>query len=288
MDKFNKRWAFGFVVFLFFANFLAWAAVYDLSQPQFLEVSFFDVGQGDAAFIETPSGHQIIIDGGPGAAVLEKLDKKMPFWDRTIDLIILSHPEKDHLAGLIEVLKRYQVENILWSGVIRETAEYEEWLELIEEEGAEIKIARAGGKILSGSVEIQILYPFESMEGKELKDSNDSSVVAKLVFGEKSFLFTGDISGKIEVSLAENFPEIDSDVLKVSHHGSKYSSFDEFISKVSPQVAVIQVGKDNSYGHPMQEVLDRLLKYGIDILRTDRNGDIKIFSDGEKVRISNY
>ena len=130
-------------------NILAWAAVWSL-RPQGLEVTFFDVGQGDAAFIETPQNQQILIDGGPTSIILEKLGREMPFWDRTIDLIILTHPEHDHMAGLIEVLKRYQVGNILWTGVVRDTAEYKEWQKLIKEEGAKIYIAQAGQQIEGG------------------------------------------------------------------------------------------------------------------------------------------
>lgn len=282
-DK-NRKVPLIFLGFLAFLDILAWLAVFDLSKQEFLEVNFFAVGQGDATFIETPGGHQILIDGGPNALVLEKLGNTMPFWDRTIDLIILSHPEKDHFAGLIGVLKKYNIEYILWSGVMRETPEYKEWMELIAKEGAGIKIAEAGGKIILGDAEIKILYPFESQEGILLKDSNDSSIVAKLIFGRRSFLFTGDISGKAESDLVQQLSDIDSDILKISHHGSKYSTVDEFIKAVSPETAVIQAGKDNSYGHPAREVLERLQKYGIDILRTDINGDIKIISDGENIQ----
>ncbi len=282
-----KRIFFVVLAVLFCANILAWLAVFDLNQPRQLAVSFFDVGQGDAAFVETPGHAQILIDGGPDASVLAKLAKEMPFWDRTIDLVILSHPAKAHISGLVEVLKRYKVENILWSGVVRDTAEYRAWAEGIKKEGAKVMIAQFGEKIKIGEAEIDVLNPSENMEGEELKDSNDSSIVAKLIFGERSFLFTGDISGKIEESLAGNLPQIDSDILKVSHHGSKYSSFDEFINKVSPQIAIIEVGKDNNYGHPTPEVLDRLLKYGINILRTDQNGDIKIISDGKNLEYLN-
>ena len=130
----RRKGAFVVLGILFGLNIFAWAVVCDLSQPQLLEVTFFDVGQGDSIFIETPQGHQILIDGGPDTTVLEKLGKEMPFWDRTIDLIILTHPEHDHMSGLIEVLKRYKVENILWTGIIRDTAEYEEWQRLIKED----------------------------------------------------------------------------------------------------------------------------------------------------------
>lgn len=277
------------ILAIFFGlNTIALIAVYDLSQPRFLQVTFFDVGQGDAIFIETPKRHQILIDGGPDSGILEKLAKEMPFWDNTLDLMILTHPEKDHVSGLIEVLKRYKVENILWTGVIRDTSEYKAWLEAVRNEKAEVKIARSGQRILweSNSPDfIDILYPLENLAGREFKDSNNTSVVARLVFGEQSFLFTGDAHKSVERELAEKEVSIDSDVLKVGHHGSKTSSSQEFIEKVSPEIAVISAAKNNSYGHPHQEVLDILKKYGIKILRTDESGDIKIFSDGRDITI---
>jgi len=285
MQKKAKKFIYSILGFLFFLNILAWVVVYDLKNHQLLEVNFFDVGQGDAIFIETPQRHQILIDGGPDSAILEKLAKEMPFWDRTIDLIILTHPEKDHLAGLIEVLKRYKVENILWTGVIRDTAEFKEWEKSIKGERAKIFIAKSGQKIIMPKTVLGILYPLENLEGEELKDSNNTSIVAKLVFKENSFLFTGDIYKSIEKELITKETDIDSDVLKVAHHGSKTSSSEEFMKEVSPQEAVISAGKDNPYGHPHQEVLEILEKYGIRILRTDLDGDIKIISDGSNLAI---
>jgi len=264
-----------FITLLLIANILAWITVYDLSQPQLLEVSFFDVGQGDSIFIETPQGHQILIDGGPDSAVLEKLGSEMPFSDRSIDLIVLTHPEHDHIAGLISVLGAYEVENVLWTGIIRETVEYREWLDCLEKEGTNIIIAKKGQRIVLGGVYIDVLYPFESLEGEIVKEVNNSSVVFRLVFGENSFLFTGDIFKSVERELEE----ADSDILKVSHHGSKTSSDEDFIVSISPDIAVIQVGKDNRYGHPHLETLEILNKYDINIQRTDLLGDIKIISN---------
>lgn len=289
MGKKEQKFVFVILVFLFLANVLAWLAVFDLAKSQFLEVNFFNVGQGDAFFIETPKGHQILIDGGPGSAIIEKLSREMSFWDRTIDLIILTHPEKDHLAGLIEVLKRYKVENILWTGVVRDTAEYREWKKLIEEERAKIFIAQTGQKIIvptkPGNVVLDIFYPFENLEGQFFKNSNDTSIVSKLVFGENSFLFTGDACYKTEGELIDGGVNGDADVLKIGHHGSKTSTSGEFLKMVSPQIAVISAGKGNSYGHPHKEVLEVLAKYGIRILRTDELGDIKILSDGKNFKI---
>jgi competence protein ComEC len=271
-------------VLLLFFNLLAWIAVFDFSTAGITEVNFLSVGQGDAIFIETEQGHQILIDGGPDNSVLEKLGKEMPFWDRTLDVVLLSHPEKDHISGLLEVLKKYKVDYIVWTGVKKETAEYKEWENLLEKSGAKIIVAQSGINIKLGSEELDILYPFESLEGESVDDVNDSSVVVKLINGEISFLFTGDISASAEKIILQNGIDVGSDVLKIAHHGSKYSSSKDFIESVSPLVAVIEVGEDNSYGHPSQEVLETLSKFGIKVLRTDLDGDVKLISDGANLK----
>ena len=270
---------------LIFLNILSWIAVWDFNKSHYLEVVFFNVGQGDAIFIETPQRNQILIDGGPNATILEKLAKEMPFYDRSLDLVILTHPETDHMLGLIEVLKRYQAEYILWTGITRDIPDYKEWQRVVREEKANLIIAQAGQRVrIARDIYLDILYPFEALGGKVAKNSNDTSVVVRLTFKKNSFLFTGDISEKVEEDLAvSNFP-IQSNVLKVAHHGSKTSSSDYFLENVLPDIAVIQVGK-NSYGHPTEEVLSRLRKLGIKIFRTDKDGDIKIFSDGENLKI---
>lgn len=269
---------------LFLINVLAWVVVFDFLRIKFLEINFFDVGQGDAILIETPERYQILIDGGGDSKILTKLSREIPFWDKTIDLMILTHPEKDHLIGLLEVLKRYKVENILWTGIVRKIPEFEEWQGLIKDEKAKLKIAQTGQKISCENCkwEIEILYPFENLDKIEFKESNDTSIVAKLVFEKTSFLFTGDISKKVE-NLLSFTNKLDSDVLKVAHHGSKNSTSEEFLNSVSPKIAVISVGKENKFGHPHQEVLEILEKNAIKILRTDLNGDIKIISDGENL-----
>ena len=288
MPIFNKKIIFYILGVLSFANILAWLVVFDLAKAQFLEVHFFDVGQGDTVFIETPQRHRILIDGGPSSIILEKLSKEMSFWDRTIDLIILTHPEADHLSGLNEVLKRYKVENILWTGIVRDTAEYKEWLKLINEGKAKIFLAKAGQKISTRNILLELLFPFENLEGKEFKDSNNTSIVGKLVFGDISFLFTGDIYKEVEKELIGGGVDFDSDILKISHHGSRTSTSEEFLKEVSPEIAIISVGKNNSYNHPHQEVLEILSKYGINVLRTDEQGDIKIISDGKNYALSNF
>ncbi len=264
----NKKIVYIVIAVLVVLNLFFWRVAFN-KEDNFLEVTFFDVGQGDSAFIEF-NDFQILIDGGPDLTILEKLGQEMLPQDRTIDLIVLSHPHDDHLFGLLEVLKRYEVKNILWSGAEEETGNYQEWLRLIEEEQANIIIAQKDQRIdLIDNSNIYIHY--SSDEGSDL---NDTSIVMELVYGEVSFLFTGDISEKIEKKL-----DIDTDVLKVAHHGSKTSSSLEFLEKVSPEVAVISVG-ENSYGHPSEEALQNLDNFAIKTLITRELGDIKIVSDG--------
>ena len=275
---------------LVLCNIIAGLILWDLTKIQSIEVNFFNVGQGDSIFIQTPQNHQILIDGGPSdKIILKKLSQSMPQWDRTIDLIILTHPEHDHIAGLIEVLKAYKVENIMWTGIKRDTGEYIEWQRLIEKEGANIIIAKAGQKIFSGPgpehYEINVIYPFENLENQEVKSVNNTSVIARLTFGKNSFLFTGDAFKSIENKLVENGVYLDSDVLKVGHHGSKTSSAREFIGRVSPEIAVIQCGRNNRYGHPYPETLATFEKFDVKILRTDVDGDIKIISNGSDLKV---
>ena len=290
----DKKLKIGFLIVLVYLNILAWIVVFDLVQND-LKVVFFDVGQGDSIFIQTPQKHQILIDGGPTSVVLEKLGNEMPFYDRTIDLIILTHPEHDHIGGLLEVLKRYRVENILWTGVLRDTAEFKEWERLlVEEKNVVIEIAQAGQRIvcpastLEKTVNMNILYPFENLDKQIIKNINNTSIIIQLIFGENKILFTGDAYKSVERKLIEREPLLKSDILKIGHHGSKTSTSEEFIEAVDPEIGVISVGRENSYGHPVPEVLEILKKYGINILRTDELGDIKIMSDGQTIKVINH
>ena len=281
----TKNFVFGIFILLFCLNILAWLAVYELNRPKLLEVNFFDVGQGDAIFIETPRLHQILIDGGPSTKVLEKLGKNMPFWDRTIDLVILTHPDPDHLNGLVEVLRNYEIGMVAFNGAKGTNPAFAEFENEISRKQIPTAILFKGKRILvENKIYLEILAPLESFEGEEVKDFNSSSIVAKLIYGQNGFLFTGDTTRSIEKELAESNINLASDVLKVAHHGSRTSSSEIFLEKVFPQIAVISVGKDNSYGHPHQEVLDVLKKYA-KILRTDLEGDIKILCDSQSLKL---
>jgi len=275
-----------FLIFLFFANIFAWSVVYNLNQVEPLQVNFFDVGQGDSIFIQTPRGYQVLIDGGPTGVILEKLGSVMNFWDKSIDVVILTHPDHDHIAGLIEVLKKYKVDIVLWNGVLKETGESNEWERLLQEEFIESKIVFSGYQINTSMISFDVLYPFESLENTKMKNVNNSSVVIRVIFEDTSFLLTGDIDSSVKEKILEKENLISSDVLKIAHHGSKTSFSEEFVKTVNPTVAIISVSKNNSYNHPHPTVLELLDKYDISILRTDLIGDIRIISDGKNIKIN--
>lgn len=263
---------------------LIWVAVFQAEAAEgFLRVHFFDIGQGDAIFIEAENGNQVLIDGGPNSSILAKLGETMPFWDKSINLIILTHPHADHLDGLIEVLKRYDIDMVLETGVSHSIPEYEEWRRLLREKNIKVVVANAGQKVqLSDSAFLDILAPLNNFDGSSLKNIHDAMIVSKLASGSASLLLMGDAEKQIEYRLLLSGAVVDADILKAGHHGSKTSTGEEFLRAVSPEFAVISAGRKNRYGHPHQEVIDRLEDFGVKILRTDVEGDIVLMSDGAR------
>src|SRR3989344_4807443 len=252
-----------------------------------LKVYFLDVGQGDSIFVETPNGNQILIDGGPDNKVIQKLAKVMPFYDHDIDVVIASHPHADHIAGLISVLERYEVKNILQARENYNSPVVPAWQDAVKKEKANELEAIAGQTIeLGNGVVLKIIYPKKSLEGQTVKNPNNSSVVMMLDYKETEIILSGDIEEKVEKELLND--NIDADILKVGHHGSKTSTTAGFLEKVSPQVAFIEVGAKNTYGHPSAEVLSRLEKSGIKYYRTDLDGHMEIISDGETIQVKKY
>ncbi|MBU2219386.1 MBL fold metallo-hydrolase [Patescibacteria group bacterium] len=276
-----RNFKYYFLGLLILVTGFVWYAVFAESRDGLLVV-FLDVGQGDAIFIEAPNGNQVLIDGGPNKAVLRQLSKIMPFYDRSIDMIIESHPDSDHINGLVEVLRRYKVGLVMESGVVNDNQAYKSIQEIIEEKGIQKVLARRGTRINFGDgIYMDIMFPDRDVSGLE---TNMASVVARLVYRESEFLFTGDSPRSIEQYLVSIGKEnLQSDILKISHHGSDTSTSEMFLGYVDPEYAVISVGKDNKYGHPRQEVLDLLNQFDVKILRTDQSGTIKIKSDGENI-----
>lgn len=268
------------VCFFFLAVFLFTIILWkEIWQGSSMRVSVFDIGQGDSILLRTPYGHAILIDGGPTEAIRGKLSEALLPWEKHIDLVILTHPERDHMAGLSALLRYYDAGIILWTGVERKTREFEAWKKTLnkeQEKGSRIVIAKADQRIQWGkeSQFLDVLHPTEDVRGKFVEKSNDTGVVSRLVFHGTSALFTADISRAVEEKILQEGRKIQSDILKVAHHGSKYSSSPLFIGAVRAQAAAISSGKDNSYGHPTPQTIAILEQYGIEVHRTDQEGDI--------------
>ena len=270
-----------FLILIFvILTLIVWSLVLDReSKSGVLTVAFLDVGQGDSIFIETPNGTQVLLDGGPNKKVLRELSELMPFYDRSIDMIITSHPDMDHIGGVPDVLRRFEVEHIMIPGVGSDTKVYEEMINVVQEKNIEILYARRGQIYLDqeNNIYLDILFPDRDVAGF---DKNLASIVAKLVYGEATFLFTGDSPTSIEEYLIGLDPTaLDVDVLKLGHHGSKTSTSPDYLGYTSPDYAIISAGKDNSYGHPHEEVLDALLQFDIKYFETSE-GTIVFECDG--------
>lgn len=254
----------------------------EAAQHHNLLVAFFDVGQGDSIFIETSEGVQVLIDGGPGSNVLRNLGDVMPLGDRSIDMVVGTHPDKDHIGGLVDVIERYDVSFILTTENQSQSNVYEQYSEAISQEDAEVVYARRGQVFsLGASTTLEVLFPDTDPSNME---SNTSSIVLQLHYGNITFMLTGDSPKGIEEYLVLRDGEhLQSDVLKVGHHGSRTSTSELFLAEVHPKYAVISAGKDNSYGHPHVEVTDLLFNYGVETLSTAEKGTITFFSDGFEV-----
>jgi competence protein ComEC len=266
-------------VVLILASALLWLAV---SRPENgrLTVTFLDVGQGDAILIQGPRGHRILVDGGPsGEAITAALGRQLPFFDRRLDLVALTHPQQDHIGGLPSVLEEYSVGRVMSGPVEGETAAYRAWSQAVDRRDIPEASARRGQIIdLGGGASLSILSVGDQMSPESL---NDASLVLRLTMGDLSFLLTGDITEAGETALIRTGADLDSSVLKIAHHGSLTSTSPSFVHRTTPLVDVISVGADNSYGHPTDEVLSRL--EGDLILRTDQHGDITLSTDGSRL-----
>lgn len=270
----NLRWV--LVGLLLVVNLFVWSTVERSRERGFLVLAAFDVGQGDAIFIEDSVGHQILIDGGPDQKILSELPKLMPLSDRTLDLLILTHPHADHVTGLVEILKRYQVGAVLKTGADYPSATYDEWRRLLKEKGIQVISARRGEKVkLAGGVELDILAPFTDWRERGAKNIHDAMVVAQLVVASSTVaLLAGDMEMPLEAQLLAAGDDLKSAILKVGHHGSKTSSSETFVRAVTPRFAIISAGAKNRYGHPHPNTLATLKRLAGEILRTDERGTI--------------
>ena len=267
---------------------LLWMAAFS-APDQRLHVSFVDVGQRDATFITTPSGRQVLVDGGPDPlAITRFLGREMPVQDRTLDLIVLTHAHADHVNGLLEVLCRYDVERILEREVAYDSPSYLAWRRAVEAEGAEVIQAEAGMVLSFGDgVVIQVVHPAARLLRGTSSDVNNASVVARTAYGGVSFLLAGDLSREGEAALLARDAFVDSDVLKVGHHGSRTSSSAAFLREVSPESAIVSVGEDNRFGHPHPKTLEALGRWlpERNLFLTSERGTLEFVTDGATLEV---
>ena len=255
-----------------------------------LHVHFVDVGQGDSVLIVTPEGRQVLVDGGPGAMdAAHAVGDRVPFWDRDLDMVALTHPDEDHFRGLLEVLDRYGVDVVLEGSGDSENPLYLEWKKALESEETRRVTAFRGQTIaLDGATRLEVLNPAAGHVRGTGSDRNNNGLVLRLVYGDVSFLLTADIEAEAEERLLERGAALQSSVLKVPHHGSKTSTTRRFLLAVSPVSALISAAADNPYGHPHPEVLGRLEAVpGRDrTFITAERGDIEFITDGERLWVS--
>ena len=277
-----RRWFSGWRLLgvLAFLAIVAWLALRQLPDGR-LHVYFLDVGQGDAILVQTPDGRQILIDGGPNpTALLSELGAVLPFWDRSLDLVVLTHPDGDHLTGLLAVLDRYQVGRVLDTSQTDTAPLAAAWRERLTKGNIPRTIARRGMRIPLGDVMLTVLNPSSKPLTGTASDENNNSIVLRIDYGPTSLLLTGDAESEAEADMIKAGLPLQADVLKVGHHGSNGSTSAPFLAAVTPSEAVIQVGAENNFGHPAREVLKRLMDARAEILRTDTNGRIEAVSDG--------
>ena len=248
--------------------------------PGQLEVHFVDVGQGDGIFIRSPEGLAMVIDGGPRNSGFA--DYLANHRVKEIAVLVRTHPEADHIGGLIEVLRRFKVKSVWLDGQLHTTRTYDDFLSAIERSGAAVQEARRGQVITLGELRFQVLHPSEPFLSGDL---DENSVILRLVFGGVSFLFTGDAGRPAEESMLATGLDLQADILKVGHHGSSTSTSPLFMQAVSPEVAIYQAGRDNPYGHPHAEVVTTISLAGVKLYGTNVDGTLVVRSDGRTYTI---
>ncbi|HEY1074812.1 MAG TPA: MBL fold metallo-hydrolase [Patescibacteria group bacterium] len=270
------------------AGFLPQASI---EEPGGLKVAFMDVGQGDAILLRTPHRHYVLIDGGPDGTILSRLGEEMRFNEHTIDLVVVSHNHSDHIAGINRLIDRYDVQKMWISGAIHTTNEYLKLLDNIKGNSIPTEVVFKGKQVEIDGVKLQVLHPVESTESVRPEDQHDATIVIKATYGEKSLLLTGDIDEGHEQNIIKSLGDaagtvLNSDVLKVPHHGSKSGLALNFLNFVDPKYAVIQVGAKNSFGHPAASILQKLRDKGVRVFRNDQDGTVRFYSDGKDIIVN--
>ena len=271
-----------FLLLLLLVNLMIFYAVFSENRNGLLQVSYLDIGQGDAELIESPTGNTFLIDGGPDKSILNALGRVLPFYDKRIDAVLATHPDSDHIGGLPEVIKNYSVGEFIFNGMTSSTSVSAQLQNEVAEKNIKKIIVKAGEIFdLGGGAYLKILSPVSAPRGI---DTNEYSIVAELYYGDSRFMFTGDAPIDVLNYLAQtDGEELKSDVLKVAHHGSKNSLSPAFLSAVNPTYSIISAGLNNKYGFPNKVITDFLSGIQSKILATYNLGDIVFVSDGQTV-----
>ncbi|MFZ2621156.1 MAG: MBL fold metallo-hydrolase [Minisyncoccia bacterium] len=279
----HTRW---YLLFsLIFLSFVLWFVIFHENRQGILTFAVLDIGQGDALFIESPTGTQVLVDGGPDKNLMKEISKVLPFYDRHIDMIVVTNPDQDHYSGFIPLLQKYKIDSILEPGTTNPNPAYKVLEDEIAEKNIPKTIASRGQIIdLGGGAYLRILFPDRDISGLS---PNDGSIIMQLVYGDTSVMLQGDSTAKMEGYVMTLGEDLKSTILKIGHHGSRTSSTEEYVTKVSPQFAVISSGINNQYGHPHKETLETLSKLKIPTLDTCVMGDIIFHSDGKVFSLQN-
>jgi competence protein ComEC len=231
------------------------------------KISFLNIGQGDASFITSKRGARVLVDCGPDSKIIDQLESKLGFWARRIDIIIITHGDKDHYGGCRDVIEKYKVAKVMINGVFdSKNKDYQELLEFIQKQGIQILPSIENTYITLGdSIELQLLNPQTNLWGQDIKDDNSESIVMLLRSAKNNVLLTGDSDEKAELTILQKYPQLNVDILKAGHHGSKTSTSDELLDAITPKQVIISAGFNNSYNHPHPDVIDKLKKRKIEI-----------------------
>jgi competence protein ComEC len=279
ISHFRKYIKWYFLILLFLLCTIVWSVVAREDRDGKLTFAVLNIGQGDALFIESPTGVQVVVDGGPNNNLMREISSVLPWYDRHVDMMVITNPDRDHYEGFFSFLDKYKTDFVLKSGTNQDSELYKSLEQKIKTKNITEVLARRGQIIdIGGGAYLQVLFPDRDVSGLS---SNDGSIVMRLVYGDTSVMLQGDSTYKIEEYLMTLDKDgLESNILKIGHHGSRTSTGEEYMKAVSPEWAVISAGKDNSYGHPHKEVLDILNKQKVKILGTYDLGRIIFESDG--------
>jgi len=280
----SQLWKALILVLVVAAVFIWQQAFYSIASKDQVRVFFCDVGQGDAILIDFGDNQQALVDAGPSKQVLSCLGQHLPFYDKTIEYLILTHPDADHLAGMIPLIEEYEVGQILHTGVKAKTKLYQRFQVLIKEKNIKTRLVKANDIISPTDLgKLKIIYPKTIQQAEEQDNVNNSSIVAILDVKRIEILLTGDAESEVWQEIQNQIPKVE--VLKIAHHGAKNGTDEILLKQTRPEAAVISVGAKNSYGHPTVQTLNFLQEYNIEVFRTDQQGTIELRTNGEEYTI---